>query len=1107
MLFVLVNYYAHAQQPPNFGLGQGSNSIEYWSRAGNLSTNGTNNIFGTKFESPIYTVTGAGYSNTGNTFRSKMNATFTGTINQYNINGYSWTQGINTTGYMLIGFNSRLSSTTKLYDTKGAFSLLHLNGRTADSSIQEFGYRPWMKTGITLTDNKDLSYMGLRQVGTGTDLTETTITWSDAWGPPVGNPSSAGPDDFSFRFTSFGYDGGTGNVINTTDLNTPGDLDGLHVARFSSTGLIGFGNTFGVNQTGSFYNRPRSLLHMSYEYRPANDMEPYGFLQITYRRPTGVTFTKDSIGQGEQYSDGLRLGIDNQLYGSSGKRHLNSYLRWQEASSFIVQTAEKDSTNMDYAERMRITSIGALRRNYTTAQYNGLTDSINVTRIGISHSGRFALTRPKSLLHIGYDYGNPPIAGVQGYRTWMDLGMLVSNSRDHVWLGLLPRDSVVRTVTQNYERNDAVMAWGTDRNVDAPTQVDRMRFVFTGSVLDAIPEISPSNTVHGLEMMRMYPATVYKHPVYDLLGAPLVDSVKAYGRVGIGDFTWSGVNEEPTHKLDVIGNGRFRYLPDSLYMADSLVSKYVMVDSMGVLRWGGAPFGVPCVDTLGSDFTSNRHVELNGYNFYFANKSITDPDNNVGFGWDCGTSLKAKVDVYQNGPGGVGGSFLVDAGTTSYPLGRTGVCAIVFGGATNLSMGVEGQALTSGSDINIGVYGRAGGGTLDYSIYGNAGGTPDYAGYFNGDVQAGGTFISSDSILKNDIQPIRNGLDIVNQLKPKTYYMDTEGYSQFNFSDQLQYGFLAQEVQAILPSAVKHSVQPGGTDENGNIVYNPTEFLALNYNALIPINTQAIIELDQKIEKATLSDESIKTNVQDLNSSLDKVLEMRGVSYDWNHDVHPELNLDSANHVGFIAQEIQQIDSRLTYLAPDNLLHVEYDKVVPILAEAIQELNEEVENRDSVIDAQQTAIDSLQGTVGSQQTTIDDLNARLTSLENCLSALLPTLCSMNHSLVQNNTQTQQEEVRKNLAVTLSSRSTIVLDQNVPNPFAEQTVINFSIPATVVKAQIHFYDGNGKLIQSVDVTERGLGSLTVFGSDLSTGTYTYTLVADGQIVATKKMMKQ
>jgi hypothetical protein len=202
LMLVLLAFSLYSKaQVPTIGSSQGQLAIEYWSRAGNTSANGTNNVFGTKFDSPIYTVTGSGFSVTGNTFRSKMNGIYTGTINQYTINGYSWTQGVNTTGYMLIGFNSRLSPTAKLYDTKGAFSMLHLNGKTQDSSIQEFGYRPWMKTGITLTDNYDLSYVGLRQVGTAMDVTETTITWADNWGPPVGGVSSVGPDDLAFRFT------------------------------------------------------------------------------------------------------------------------------------------------------------------------------------------------------------------------------------------------------------------------------------------------------------------------------------------------------------------------------------------------------------------------------------------------------------------------------------------------------------------------------------------------------------------------------------------------------------------------------------------------------------------------------------------------------------------------------------------------------------------------------------------------------------------------------------------------------------------------------------------------------------------------------------------
>jgi hypothetical protein len=124
-----------------------------------------------------------------------------------------------------------------------------------------------------------------------------------------------------------------------------------------------------------------------------------------------------------------------------------------------------------------------------------------------------------------------------------------------------------------------------------------------------------------------------------------------------------------------------------------------------------------------------------------------------------------------------------------------------------------------------------------------------------------------------------------------------------------------------------------------------------------------------------------------------------------------------------------------------------------------------------------------------------------------LSGILPFLCQISNSSIQPTQEVFQEQLKNEINVQLSSKNTIILNQNVPNPFAEQTQISYSIPETVKKAQIHFYDANGKLINSVEVQERGLGQLNVFANDLSTGVYTYTLVADGQIVATKKMMKQ
>jgi len=89
----------------------------------------------------------------------------------------------------------------------------------------------------------------------------------------------------------------------------------------------------------------------------------------------------------------------------------------------------------------------------------------------------------------------------------------------------------------------------------------------------------------------------------------------------------------------------------------------------------------------------------------------------------------------------------------------------------------------------------------------------------------------------------------------------------------------------------------------------------------------------------------------------------------------------------------------------------------------------------------------------------------------------------------------------------SNVNSVVLNQNQPNPFAEQTIITYSIPQTANSAQILFYDMNGKQINSVTITAKGAGQLNVYANDLSNGTYSYTLIVDGGVIDTKKMIKQ
>jgi hypothetical protein len=84
---------------------------------------------------------------------------------------------------------------------------------------------------------------------------------------------------------------------------------------------------------------------------------------------------------------------------------------------------------------------------------------------------------------------------------------------------------------------------------------------------------------------------------------------------------------------------------------------------------------------------------------------------------------------------------------------------------------------------------------------------------------------------------------------------------------------------------------------------------------------------------------------------------------------------------------------------------------------------------------------------------------------------------------------------------------ILLDQNVPNPFTEKTTIAYTLPETVNEAQIIFSDVRGRVIKTVALQQKGEAELTAFTATLSKGFYTYSIVADGMVIDTKRMVKQ
>jgi hypothetical protein len=256
------------------------------------------------------------------------------------------------------------------------------------------------------------------------------------------------------------------------------------------------------------------------------------------------------------------------------------------------------------------------------------------------------------------------------------------------------------------------------------------------------------------------------------------------------------------------------------------------------------------------------------------------------------------------------------------------------------------------------------------------------------------------------------------------------------------------------------------------------------------------------------SDESLKENIEQIENSLAIISQLNPVTFEFNHNVNPQMHLAQGLQYGFIAQDVETVvpelvrdevfppivDSLGNIVTPQvDFKSLNYQAFIPILTKGLQEQQAEIEN--------------LNNLVASKDSIINDINDRLTQLENCLGNLLPLLCQINNSAIQQNDGATQSQLIHSLNLELVDGENIVLEQNIPNPFAERTVINYYLPESVGDAKIIFYNQEGRMIDEVKINERGNGRINVFGADLSKGVYSYTLICDGQVIATKKMVKQ
>jgi hypothetical protein len=101
------------------------------------------------------------------------------------------------------------------------------------------------------------------------------------------------------------------------------------------------------------------------------------------------------------------------------------------------------------------------------------------------------------------------------------------------------------------------------------------------------------------------------------------------------------------------------------------------------------------------------------------------------------------------------------------------------------------------------------------------------------------------------------------------------------------------------------------------------------------------------------SDARYKQGITPLADSLDALLRLQGVGYEWKRNAFPEHHFPTGRQIGFIAQEVENIFPELVSTDEKGYKSVNYVAVVPVLVEAIKTLNAKLDDRQKQSDALQ----------------------------------------------------------------------------------------------------------------------------------------------------------
>ncbi|WP_165366228.1 tail fiber domain-containing protein [Brumimicrobium glaciale] len=213
----------------------------------------------------------------------------------------------------------------------------------------------------------------------------------------------------------------------------------------------------------------------------------------------------------------------------------------------------------------------------------------------------------------------------------------------------------------------------------------------------------------------------------------------------------------------------------------------------------------------------------------------------------------------------------------------------------------------------------------------------------------------------------------------------------------------------------------------------------------------------------TVSDEKLKQNINNEKSALERIALLRPVTYTFNKT--EGIALPETNQHGFVSQEMAEVFPELT-----------------------KDVTQPVFDEDGKI--------------------VSDISYKAINYTGLISVLTAGIQELNSELVDIREELAEykanDKIRESLVQDSREVSDYSMEQNIPNPFNDRTVIRYQLAPNVEQASITIFNLNGGFVKDYPINENK-GEITILASEIGKGMFIYSLTRNGQEIMSKRMI--